>query len=1267
MRFGRSALVCLAGCLLLVLFAPARAAANVCISVAAKERLDACPDGVKPRSVKKRERASLRSAAPKQKSRPKTGGGHHVPDDDVDDAVGRRQKKLGRRSKALLVREIQGLEGLLDRTDKKAPDRARIVLRIANGYAELAAVEQRTQTKAEVALSKAKRRKAARAERTRLRKRASLAKRTARSARQRAIGYYSRFAKRYRNHPRIDRVLYNLAYEHELSGQPKKARKAYFRLIKLAPQSSYVPMAYFAFGELFFVEAQGDPASWELARDAYREVTKYPPGKNRVYGLARYKLAYVHWNRGELKEALNELKKVIEYGRKHAGLPGAKHLARAARRDLVPLYAEAGRADRAFRWFFSPLSGDAPGQSTKAIAMLGELGLAYLDTGHYRSAITLFRELLRRDAGERACHYQVQITEAVAALESGNKTAVRRELGRLLDLQKRFVTASHGSKAKQRCTGRTAEMLTETAMAWHLEAVGSGDVRGTGDLKTMAHASALYAQVTSSFSPKTYRHAKFARVIAEDRPTLCSVRYASADLLYEQKRWPECGAAFDAVVTGCASDRVAPAAAFAAAECYKKAHDRAHASVVRSQDVIAGQQPDGAGSRSQSFDKKPLSAEAKRMIAAFDRYVCFVKPDPKDRAAVEQLVEIKYARARTYFEARHWEEAAVGFRDVAVSHAKDSDAGVYAAHLYLEAKNVLASKLGRVGCIDEMAADLPKLSGAYCGGELDDERAELCGIFGRIECDLGHTKAQKLVALADDGAGNARKLYEKAARQYRKLWMEHGKPQIERGEEPACERMATFRYNEAKAHQAAHYLAKAIQVRRELIDPKWGLHESAEAQKAVYELAQNYQAIAVYDEAARFFEKYARDTKYRGEHAPTAMSDAVVLHLGLGQVDHAMRVAKSFRRHFGARQGAHASQIAFAIAAHHAEKGQWKQVRAGLTGAARLIDKSATLDVRLQAHALLGRALTKLGRARNADAEYAKVRKLWADPKAGERAIRSAPRKRGQEAAPSRPGAHGRGRSDLLCRRKEAAPRREREASRVQGPGDESGGARAHSGPGEAVGAQEAAAHRRGVGRVREDRPAPAGAAARVGHPRRIAGRRAVGRLRRRLPRRAGARLHPQRRRAPRDLRARDRRGVRAAAPESEGRLPHVPRLLGEVSVLRRLEPPLRAVALRQLQGRVPPRRRVPRRAQPRQHRARRARAPRRHRRRPLSMRGGDRAERAMAARAQGTFGAPGVGVLVRRQSAAALSVSLPLGSRTIDAVAEELSFSLAGEPSTRL
>ena len=69
----------------------------------------------------------------------------------------------------------------------------------------------------------------------------------------------------------------------------------------------------------------------------------------------------------------------------------------------------------------------------------------------------------------------------------------------------------------------------------------------------------------------------------------------------------------------------------------------------------------------------------------------YITPPKGDKEAEEQYVEVKYARARTYFESQHWEEAALAFRDVAINHA-DKDAGIFAAQLYLESINVLGGR-----------------------------------------------------------------------------------------------------------------------------------------------------------------------------------------------------------------------------------------------------------------------------------------------------------------------------------------------------------------------------------------------------------------------------------------------------------------------------------------------------------------------------------------------------------------------------------------------
>ena len=73
--------------------------------------------------------------------------------------------------------------------------------------------------------------------------------------------------------------------------------------------------------------------------------------------------------------------------------------------------------------------------------------------------------------------------------------------------------------------------------------------------------------------------------------------------------------------------------------------------------------------------QKDLTDQQKGMISAFNRYICYIHPGPTDAQGQEQLVEVKFARARTYFEAQHWEEAAAAFLDVALNNS-DRDAAV---------------------------------------------------------------------------------------------------------------------------------------------------------------------------------------------------------------------------------------------------------------------------------------------------------------------------------------------------------------------------------------------------------------------------------------------------------------------------------------------------------------------------------------------------------------------------------------------------------------
>jgi len=976
---------------------PAAAASEgaECISAQATQAISSCPNSG-PTTLAtsgKGPKAQFHSAPPPQELKKKdqqTKPGN--PSENLPSAArDERRNRLAARVRALLVTEIQGLESLFASTPKGAPDRPQLARRLAEDYVELESAAFRDKTEAGVKLDEAKTKNPGAV--PKLQQQATQAGGIMVAARKKAIDYYSLLKNGYPNYSQMDEVLYYLAYEYEQSQDYGNARKVYYELIQKAPQSKYIPNAYLAFGELFFNEAQGDPSKWDLAAGAYQEVAKYPPPNNKVFGYAHYKLAYVYWNKGEFPRALDEFKKTIDYGTSYPSVPNAAQLAIAARRDLVPVYALSGRPDGAYN-FFKNLSGDPAGENAKTLKMMDDLGQNYLDTGKYAEGIALYHDLMGRDKGDGFCRYQANVTHATMALKSGNKDLIKTELDRQVEVYTTFSKAKHSDESEAKCANSTAELLAETGMAWHLEAVGSGGVRGTGDQRTMTLAAYLYKKVIDAFTPEQFSKFEFPRIVKEDWPTIFKIKYAMADLLYFQQRWAECGPAFDAVVAEAPQSPEAPEAAYAAVLCYQNIYQQQHAD--KSDRKGSGNLPgQGRASRGESenakFQPKPLNVNQQGMLTAFNRYVCYIKPKEGDKQALDQYIEVKYARARTYFEAQHWEEASIGFREVAVTYP-DRDVGIYAAQLYLESLNIIGthSDPPRPGCFDSMAQDVPLFLKLYCEGANFQKNQEQCTSLTKIQCDIARLKAQKTVELADRGGASALKLYEQAGNDYIQLWRTYGEEPLRARTPMQCEKMDEVVYNGAKAFQAARLIAKAIQARLILINPQNTLEKSELAKKAIYEIGGNYQAIAVYDQAADWYERYARENP-RGENADRALSDATLLRLGLGQEEEAIRDGDAYNKAFGNTKPATTAAIAFGIGAHYVEQENWDKARSRLSTAMPLIERSATFDVVVQAHSLLARTWVNLKRNKEAKGEYGKVKALWGDAKAAEQKIMSLP------------------------------------------------------------------------------------------------------------------------------------------------------------------------------------------------------------------------------------------------------------------------------------
>ena len=155
--------------------------------------------------------------------------------------------------------------------------------------------------------------------------------------------------------------------------------------------------------------------------------------------------------------------------------------------------------------------------------------------------------------------------------------------------------------------------------------------------------------------------------------------------------------------------------------------------------------------------------------------------------------------------------------------------------------------------------------------------------------------------------------------------------------------------------------------------------------RAMLRLGRADQSTAHYAEAAETYERFSALYPHEVE-APTALSDAVILRLGLGDAVAATKDIVRFRETWGATRRTESAQLELALALHHAEHGERDRARATVRGAMDRLDH-APIDLGIRAHALAATlSETPLG----AHEEHAKVLAAWSDPEAAEGALRRA-------------------------------------------------------------------------------------------------------------------------------------------------------------------------------------------------------------------------------------------------------------------------------------
>lgn len=336
------------------------------------------------------------------------------------------------------------------------------------------------------------------------------------------------------------------------------------------------------------------------------------------------------------------------------------------------------------------------------------------------------------------------------------------------------------------------------------------------------------------------------------------------------------------------------------------------------------------------------------------------------------------------------DDAAARYREAALGASApgvDPVAGLEAARLYLARLNELGTKEARTSCFDAMAVDVPKLRERYCRDEPAQRDSESCVLLDKVQVDILRLDAQRLVERADKlGDAAAQPLFEKAGTMYLDTYRQYCEqparnlrtPHVTA---PHCEEMA---FNAARAFVAAHRTVEAVVVYKMMVaEDERSRRGSPLAAKAMVRLGASYQSMALYAEAADWYERFATVHPREPESA-SALSDAAILRVGLGDDAAATRDVAMFLENWGSTRRPEAAQLELMMATHHAEHGEKERARATVRGAMEMLDRGP-IDLAIRAHAL---AATLAETPAVARTEHAKVLSAWADPEAGERALR---------------------------------------------------------------------------------------------------------------------------------------------------------------------------------------------------------------------------------------------------------------------------------------
>lgn len=727
---------------------------------------------------------------------------------------------------------------------------------------------------------------------------------TGRAAREEMLKLYKDILKYHPDYEQLDKIRYYMAFNMAEMGYAGEAYEQYSGIVREHSNSKYLPEAFLGMAEYSFTIEEDMPT----ALQQYQKVINVDPTSSAA-AYAEYKMGWCYFNLGEPKKALAQFEKVIRSDR--GDDKRGKELRKEAVKDLVKAYSmwDAAKPANARKYFKGFADSD-----DEVDSMMERLARLYQENGRIDDSNYVYNQLIAANLGKfKIVGYQHEIMLNTETLS--DPTALAEDIQRTVAI---FVKArdEHYEGATPEAVKAENDKLesyvSDTGKWYHMT------YQNTKNPLYYSLAFEIYKTYLDNFPQATDNY---------------DIMYFYADMAYWRKNYAEAAKGYERVLDLNENGEYSKDAAHGAVLAYNELMGENNTDKEACPDIPVT--PEAAPGEEQTYPEYPIADCRLKFIEASKRYAKIDK-------SAEFANTSNYKAAQIYFNYNHFEEARPLFLAV-TQNAPDKEVAVYAANYLLETYRLTKQYTKMHEAIETL-----KSNSAFMANNTT-YMPEFKEMMSEYERALDYK-------FCEEKENN--KQWEDAARCYEQYAENH------KGTDDA----AKARWNASVAWEQSSEVGRAIEARVALLTSNDADEYTQKlAPRAMYAIALNYHSLAVFSEAARYYEIFVKQFPEDREAcvpigaapskdpcAKNALSNAAAFRSGLGEYEKAVENYDLYAKMFPKDKNQMA-QLKFATGRIYYDQKKYDQAIDRFRDFQKNYAKFGTPGLQVAAHTYLGK------------------------------------------------------------------------------------------------------------------------------------------------------------------------------------------------------------------------------------------------------------------------------------------------------------------------